>query len=78
MKWIEILQREDDCLSLPRISALVCLVVTIALMITEAFGHEVKHLPEFMLFTGGLFGYCGGSRYFDQKKPPIEKRGVSL
>lgn len=68
MKWIEILQREDDCLSLPRISALVCLVVTIALMIGESFGHDAKHLPEFMAFTAGLFGYCGGSRYLDQKK----------
>lgn len=64
----EILQREDGCASLPRCCALFSFLMCCIFMIAELFGFEAKHLPDFMLFSSGLFGWCAGSKYLDIKK----------
>lgn len=75
MKLFEILEREDNCLSLPRICAVVGFLIICCGLVAECFGIDIKHLPEFMAFDTGLFAWCGGSRYLDIKQQTI-KAGV--
>lgn len=71
-KFWEILEREDGCLSLPRIAATVGFVVIVALLLLEPLVGEFPHLSQFMTFDSGLFVYCLGSKFLDLKAGPIK------
>lgn len=75
MNFIEILQREDNCLSLPRICAFIGFIVLCGMMIAELFGYDAKHLPEFMAFESSMFAFCCGSKYLDIKKDGVKNVG---
>ena len=67
MRFLDILEREDGCLSLPRMAAVIGFIVACIMMVAELFGFEAKHLPEFLLFVSSLFGFCYGSKHLDIK-----------